>query len=180
MTKESSHPYRQLKGSAFVSLREVSVFVSDDLWEQVLGLIFVLFGGAEVDVDDAELDRALEDIEHCGTDWCKAAEHRSDLFAIIHNDNSKPQANLDILVPLIINDSDLPPARILIRLSDLAEMFQRVPVGSGVFARGSGRDDGGAMSQCTHPAEEIGRHQCRACMRRFWTMKAREEGLIDG
>lgn len=178
MTRETEHLYQGLAGAAFVSLREVPVFVNDGLWGQVLGLSLVLPGGAEADVDGAELDRALKDIGECGNDWLGAAERRPDLFAPTHDGHSSPTTNLDILVPLILNDIDLPPARILIRLHDLTEAFQRIDVGAGVFARGAA--DEVSMLRCSHHAGEIGRHQCRSCMRRFWMIRAREKGLIDG
>lgn len=164
------HPYRQLDGLAFVALRDAPVFINDKRWEPVFGTNFVLLGGVEIDVDEREMEKALEDIESCDHDWIEASTLRPDLFVA--------NSELDILVPAIINDMDLPPVKVLVPFSDLRARYQRFAHGGGAYAMGSALARN--QSTCAHPAAEIGKHKCRACLRRFWTMKARELGVTDG
>ena len=167
-TEITPHPYRQLKGKAFVSLRETKVFTDDDVWERIVGLRMTIWGGVELDVDGGRLDQALEDIEECDQDWNDAAERRPDLFTV---DN-------ELLVPAVVNDVDYPPARILVRFQDLQKAFQQVEVGEGVNARGTSREDA-VERKCGHIGKQMMRVRgCRPCFRRFWTMKARERGVI--
>lgn len=167
------HPYRQLEGAAFITLRDVSVLVNDDIWERVLGMRLVLPGGVEVDVDAQELEKALEDIEECDHDFGDAVERRPDLFC---RDESK-DLDLDLLVPVVVNDTDLPPARCLVPLGAILSAFQRGEPGVGQFARGGIEERAPAV--CGHSAKDIGRYRCRSCLRRWWTIRAREMGIID-
>jgi len=168
----TKHPYRELEHTAFVALREAPAFTNDDLWEQVLGMNIVLPGGTEVDVDGAELERALEDIEGCDHNWDEASSIRPELFAF-HGSRS-----VELLVPVVANDIDLPPVRLLIRLSDLKDMFQQVTPGQGPNTRGG--TESRSEASCSHPAESLGKHHCRPCMRRLWMKRAMELGVIDG
>lgn len=160
------HPYRQLEGAAFVSLTDATLVMVNDDWGLLFGTSMVLPGGCELDVDDAELERALEDIEQCDTDWDDAVELRTDLF--------HPQGGgLGLLVPMVVNDVDLPRVHVLVRLEDITRQFQRAAIGTGAHARQEGRH----FSTCRHTAAEFGRHKCRSCMRRWWVVRAREKGL---
>lgn len=176
MTVEiTKHPYRQLAGSSFVTLdEEVRALVNDERWERVLGMNFILPGGCEVDVDDAELERALEDIEGCDENWEDASTRRPDLFHSAGGGTS-----LGLLVPCRVNDSDLPPVRVLVPLQELRKRCQPVELCGGKHARGTTAETP-LESSCKHTGKEFGRTNCRSCMRRFWTMRAKEMGVIDG
>ena len=179
MTIETTqHPYRNLAGASFVTLGEdVLALVNDDAWERVVGLNFVLPGGCELDVDDAELERALEDIEECDENWEDAATRRPDLFTILRDED--PQEQYGILIPLVVNDADLPPLRCLVPLATLQARCQVVEPGTGTHARATTSEEH-RETLCRHVGKEFGATNCRGCMRRFWMMKAKELGVIDG
>jgi hypothetical protein len=181
MTVEiTEHPLRRLKGRAFVTLTDALVaLVNDDRWGDLFGMWMNLPGGCELDVDDAELDRALEDIEECDEDWQDAARRRSDLFeAIPAADGAAGRWGL--LVPLVANDVDLPwRLRLLVRADVLAASFQEVSASCGPKARTL---SGVALAPtiCKHTPAEWGRAKCRGCFRRWWVAEARKVGLPDG
>jgi len=180
MTVEiSEHPYRRLRGKSFVTLTDdLAVLVNDDGWEPLLGLLMTLPGGCELDVDDAELDRALEDIEECDGGWEDVARRRPDLFAILPA-TDYGSGLYGLLVPLVVNDADLPRVRVLVRLDVLGRSFQAVDLGAGVKARAA---DGTATAPtiCRHTKGEMGKTKCRGCFRRWWIAEARKVGLPDG
>ena len=176
-TEITKHPYRQLEGKAFVSLTDdVMAAVNDDAWEEILGMHLVLPGGCELDVDGAELQRALEDIEECDEHWDDAMTRRPDLFhGVLADGGVKPE----LLVPLIVNDVDMPRARVLLEIGVLRKSFQAVERGAG--ANANPKDGSIArFSTCRHTAQQIGTVPCRSCFRRWWTIEARKAGLIDG
>lgn len=191
MTIETTqHPYRRLAGASFVTLSEdIRIVVTDDRWKEVFGLNVILPGGCEIDVDDAELERALGDIEECDENWADAMERRPDLFCTKpprsrHTDGSldRPEVNLrnyDLMVPVTVNDADLPPMRILIPLQAIQTACQPVEIGDGSHSRGTS-GDGDNTSFCNHTVHEFGLYRCRSCLRRWWTARAKEMGVIDG
>lgn len=176
MTIETTqHPFRQLAGMSFVTLGEdVQAHVEDGPWQEVLGLILVLPGGCELDVNDAELERALEAIEICDENWEDAAQRRPDLF---HLDAANRL--LELLVPCVVNDADLPPTRVLVPLKALRRACQAVERGAGAHTRGTA-GDADRTATCRHTAAEMGRHKCRSCFRRWWAIRAKAMGVIDG
>jgi len=180
MTVEiTEHPYRRLKGKAFVTLTDdIVALVDDDEWERVLGLRLKLPGGCEVDVSDARIDRALEDIEECDEDWQDAAKRRPGLFAILPSADGG-SGRYGLMVPLVVNDADLPRVRVLVRLEVLGQSFQAIARGAGVKARA---EDGTATAPtiCRHTKGEMGKTKCRGCFRRWWIAEARKVGLPDG
>lgn len=180
MTVETTqHPYRRLKGKAFVTLTDSLVaFVNDDRWEPLLGLWLTLPGGCELDVDDAEIDRALEDIEECDEDWEDAARRRPGMFEVLPP-SFNGGARYGLLVPLVVNDVDLPGVRVLVRADVIGRSFQKVDRGTGAKAR---KADGKAEAPtiCRHTPSEFGKTKCRGCFRRWWVAEARKVGLPDG
>jgi len=173
-TEVIPHPLRQLSDAAFVSLKEVEVGVNDEGWEEVLGLRLTIPGGCELDVDPAELERALEDIEDCDTDWEDAITKRPDLFGLRPRDDQ--DARFDLLVPCVLNDVDLPVASVLVSLRSLRENFQRIEIGDGRSAKVTDKEKR-PPSTCRHDISKGGERGCRGCLRRMWMVRhaAREE-----
>jgi len=165
-TEIAQHPYRALAGKAFVTLNDtVIAAVNDDQWERVLGLRLGLPGGTEVDVDDAELERALEDIEECDEVWEEAVEIRPDLFT------GGPD-HMELLVPCVVRDGDLPPVRVLVPTGTLRDHFQRAEPGTGTHVD--------RETKCRHHPKDFGKTKCRGCLRRWWQGRVKElEGDDD-
>jgi len=173
MTAEiQEHPLRQVQGKSFITLSPVDILVDDDRWEKVFGLFPQIPGGVELGIDNDRLTSALEDIEECDQDWEDAQDRRPDMF---FTDSGKT----DILIPLIVNDIDLPPMKVLMPFKSLMKNTQCAETGSGSHARGS-QSDSVQPAGCFHDLKRDGyKANCRSCLRRFWTKKARELGLLD-
>lgn len=161
------HPYRHLKDKAFVTLApDLTALINHEFWEKRLGwTILQLPGGCELDVDDVELDRALEDIEECDHDGEDAASRRPDLFAPVPAEQRGD--SVAILIPMVVNDADLPPLRVLVDQRVLETRCQRVEKYEGAHARD--RDGGRSkMTTCRHTGAEYASIKCRSCLRRHW------------
>jgi hypothetical protein len=170
------HPYRQLMmGASFVTLTEdVIAIVNDAGWAPILGTL-VLFGGTELDVDAAELERALADIEECDEDWEDAARRRPDLFDVLPAGREDGQ-RYGLRVPLRVNDIDIPSVRILVGIATLRTSCQRIGFGEGAHAFATNGTVSG-FSTCRHTASEMTRTNCRSCFRRWWSIEGKKAGL---
>ncbi len=171
----TKHPYRQLlNGASFVTLTEdVVAIVNDDGWAPILGTL-VLFGGTELDVDTAEVERALADIEECDEDWGDAARRRPDLFDVLPPGREDGQ-RYAIRVPLKLNDQDIPRVRVLVGLATLRSSCQRIGPGTGCHAYLSTTVS--RISTCRHTAAEMTKMNCRSCFRRWWSIEGKKAGL---
>lgn len=173
------HPYRNLLGKAFVTLNEeVISIVRDERWEEFLGTVMHLPGGCELDADDAELERALAEIEECDEDWEDASKRRPDLFLTLPF-GPPPAERKRLLLPFIVNDADMPPVHVLVDSAWLKEALQVVAPGAGAHAHPTD-DTVPRYTICRHEPHEFGKTKCRGCFRRWWTIQARKAGLIDG
>ena len=142
------HPYRELNGKAFVTLRPIAARIDDDRFPLVFdyGGLVVLHGGCEVDIDDYRLGRALEDIEECGDDWADAMERRPDLFST------------ELLIPLIVNDPAWPKDfAVLVALSDMRDACNLIELGKGPNVN--------RTLNCVHDFMVTG---CLSCQKMAW------------
>jgi len=178
MTEIKQSPYEQGQGAAFVTLVEgIEAHVVDEAWQLVAGSLILLPGGSELDSDDAELEKIRKDIGECDEGWTDAANRRPDLFGI-NTKTDDDEERLSPMMPMFLNDADLPPVQVLVRFDDL-KRCQKIGVGDGPHARGTadGRDK---TTICTHPAQELMMRKCRGCLRRMWMKVAIAKGLING
>ncbi len=177
MTIETTkHPYRHLAGASFLTLVDsIMAAVNDEKWERVFGVRLVLPGGCELNVDAVELERALEDIEHCGDDLEEATELRPDLITG-YTATDRSDGELDLLLPLVVNDADLPPIRLLVPLSVIGKQMQLTEKGKGPHARKADAGDSRATI-CHHTSDELKTTNCRGCLRRTWMIEAQKIGL---
>ena len=125
-----------LRGRAFITLDRLTVLIDDPTWQRAIGSVVRLEGGTELDIDDERLG----------------------MLTLI---DDEPLDDLAV-VPVIIRDIYLPPARAHVRMGDLRSTTNLVEVGAGVRASG-------ARVPC---AAKCG--NCLSCYYERWT--ARHEG----
>lgn len=171
-TEILEHPYSNMLGKAFVTLRQLPVVTDDSIWGKVVGANVTLFGGVEIDIDEKRLTQAITDMDGCDLDFDDIAQRRPDLVTVA--------GGQDLLVPIIVNDIDYPPMRGLVRLNHIGDSTQMVDVGHGYNARG-GANVIRSEHTCDHSLKRDGYVAgCRCCMRRFWTARAMTKGVIRG
>jgi len=165
-TEIAQHPFLILDGKAFVTLTDTTIVtIRDSKWNSILGTWMRLPGGCEVDVDSDEIKSAMKEIESCGQQWDEAAVIRPDLFTIC-------EGGMELLVPCVVRDGDLPPVHVMVPVSDIQESFQQIEIGTGAHVD--------VQSKCKHTGAQIGTTNCRCCARRWWQAAVQKLEEHDG
>jgi hypothetical protein len=156
MTTE--HPMRQLAGRTLVTLRPLTVYVTDSKWAAVLGPALLLPGGTALEVDDGFLAA-----------YARMAEDRSAGVKRAEDPQHLP------VVPCMVTDPDLPAVRVAMNPDDVEQYCNVAPLGSGARV-------GKPATRCGHPARSlddlVGR-SCPGCFLRWWQATAAEKKPID-